>query len=247
MQLTVDADLQTRIQNSIATDTSVNYKRVSVVIMLASTGDVLASAVYPLPPIHNWDQLTMPIPDQNKLAGWLTTTDLGFTYATQPGSTAKVLTTMAAFNKLGLEAANVKFHVSEEERIRTKGIEPDETGIITLERAVAKSNNVYFIKLANQEHLQEDMATLYLKTGMFLHGVGGYFYSKPVRNTDQDEKWLNLWRNTEFNTKPPYDPNRIRRTRAKGISGMAWGQGALIATPGGGSPTWYPALLTMAR
>ncbi len=231
VQLTVDADLQTRIQNSIATDTSVNYKRVSVVIMLASTGDVLTSAVYPLPPIHNWDQLTMPIPDQNKLAGWLTTTDLGFTYATQPGSTAKVLTTMAAFNKLGLDAAKVKFHVSEEERIRTKGIEPDETGIITLERAVAKSNNVYFIKLANQEHLQEDMATLYLKTGMFLHGVGGYFYNKPVKNADQDEKWKQLWRNTEFNTKPPYDPNRIRRTRAKGISGMAWGQGALIATP----------------
>jgi len=231
VQLTVDADLQTSIQRSIAVDTSFNYKRISVVIMEPASGDVLASAVYPLPPVHNWDLLNMPIPEQNKLAQWVTTTDLGFTYATQPGSTAKVLTTMAAFNKLGLDAAKVTYHVDENERIRTKGIEPDETGEITLERAVAKSNNVYFIKLANQQHLQENMADLYLKTGMFLHGVGGYFYNKPAENTDQEEKWRTLWRNTEFNTKPRYDPNNIRRSRSMGISGMAWGQGGLIATP----------------
>jgi len=231
VQLTVDADLQTSIQKSIATDTSVNYKRVSVVVMEPATGDVLASAVYPLPPIHNWDLLNMPVPDQNKLSQWVTTSDLGFTYATQPGSTAKVLTTMAAFNKLGIDAAKVTFHVSENERIRTKGIEPDETGEITLERAVAKSNNVYFIKLANEKHLEENMADLYLKTGMFLHGVGGYFYNKPAENAGQEGKWRDLWRNTEFNTRPKYDPRNIHRTRAKGISGMAWGQGALIATP----------------
>ena len=231
VKLTVDADLQTKIQKSIATDTSLYDNRVSVVVMLPSTGDVLASAVYPLPPIHNWDLLTMPVNEQNKLSQWLTTSDLGFTYATQPGSAAKVLTTMASFNKLGLAAADKKFTVASWERIRTKGIEPDETGVITLERAVAKSNNVYFIKLANQEQLQEDMATLYLKTGMFLHGVGGYFYGKQPDNTTQEEKWREFWRKTEFNTKPRYDPNNIRRTRAKGISGMAWGQGELIATP----------------
>jgi cell division protein FtsI/penicillin-binding protein 2 len=118
-----------------------------------------------------------------------------------------------------------------EERIRTKGIEPDETGMITMERAIAKSNNVYFIKLANQQHLEEYMVNLYMKTGMFLHGVGGYYYNKPAENDAQEEKWRNLWRKTEFNTKPRYDPNNIHKTRAKGISGMAWGQGELIATP----------------
>lgn len=232
VQLTVDAALQTNIQKSIATDTSLQDSRVSVVVMESATGDVLASAQYPLPPIHNWDLLTMSIPDQNKLSQWVTTTDLGFTYATQPGSTAKVLTSMAAFNKLGADAANVIYHVSSEERIRTKGIEPDETGDITMEKAIVKSNNVYFIKLANQQHLEEDMATLYLKTGMFLHGVGGYYYSRQAdKDNEQEEKWRNLWRKTEFHTKPPYDPNNIHRTRAKGISGMAWGQGELIATP----------------
>jgi cell division protein FtsI/penicillin-binding protein 2 len=66
---------------------------------------------------------------------------------------------------------------------------------------------------------------------MFLHGVGGYYYNKPDENVKQEEKWRELWRKTEFNTKPRYNPNNIRRTRAKGISGMAWGQGELIASP----------------
>jgi cell division protein FtsW (lipid II flippase)/cell division protein FtsI/penicillin-binding protein 2 len=233
VQLSVDAQLQTSIEKSIASDTSLSNNRVSVVIMDSSNGDVLVSTQYPLPPVNNWDLLTMSIPDQNKLSQWVTTTDLGFTYATQPGSTAKVLTAMAAFNKLGADASKVVYHVSEAERVRTTGVEPDETGNITMERAIAHSNNVYFIKLANQQHLEEDMGTLYLKTGMFLNGVGGYFYDKKPNNTnaDQQEKWRELWRKTEFNTKPHYDPNNIHRTRAKGISGMAWGQGDLIATP----------------
>lgn len=231
VQLTVDAGLQTKIQQSIAKDTSLNDNRVSVVIMESSSGDVLASAVYPLPPIHDWEKLTMTPAEQNQLANWTTTSDLGFTHFTQPGSTAKLATAMASFNKLGMAAADKKFPVAAWERIRTKGLEPDETGIIDLESAVAKSNNVYFIKLANEAQLQEQMGDLYLKTGMFLHGVGGYYYNKPSENVKQEQKWKELWRKTEFNTKPKYDPNNIRRTRAKGISGMSWGQGELIATP----------------
>lgn len=74
------------------------------------------------------------------------------------------------------------------------------------------------------------MANLYLKTGMFLHGVGGYYYEKMSR-ADQEDSWRDLWRETEFNTRPRYNPGNIRRTRAKGISGMSWGQNELIATP----------------
>ncbi|SHE75004.1 FtsW/RodA/SpoVE family cell cycle protein [Pedobacter caeni] len=231
VKLAVDARLQTAIQQSIAKDDSLKKSRVSVVIMEDETGDVLSSAVYPLPEVKDWEMLTMTTAEQNRLSGWHTNADLGFTYATQPGSTAKVLTAMAAFNKLGLAAVNKTYSVSRAERIRTKGIEPDETGNINMEKALVKSNNVYFIKLANQEQLQEDMAALYLKTGMFLRGVGGYYYNKGANNEKQEEKWLNYWRKTEFNTKPKYDPERIRRTRAKGISGMAWGQGELIASP----------------
>ncbi|AMR33421.1 cell cycle protein [Mucilaginibacter sp. PAMC 26640] len=231
VQLTMDAGLQTSIQKSMETDTSLLDNRVSVVVMESNTGDVLASSVYPLPPVHDWENLTMSTAEQNQLSQWMTTTDLGFTYASQPGSTAKLITSLASFNKIGMAAANKKFPVADFERIRTKGLEPDETGLISLEQAVVKSNNVYFIKLANQEHLQEEMATLYMQTGMFLHGVGGYYFGRQKENAAQEEKWRALWRKTEFNTKPRYDPNNIRRTRAKGISGMSWGQGELIATP----------------
>jgi cell division protein FtsW (lipid II flippase) len=229
VRLSVDASLQTRIQRSIAADTSLLDNRVSVVVMEASSGDVLASAAYPLPEVHNWDQMILNSTEQNKLPGWITNADPGFTIATQPGSTAKLVTAMASFNKLGPEAINKKIPVHAYERIRTKGIEPDETGLITLERAIVKSNNVYFIKLANEEHLQEEMGSLYLKTGMFLHGVGGYYYNRKPLNQAQEEKWFDLWRKTEFNSR--YNPNNIYKYRATGISGMAWGQGELIATP----------------
>ncbi len=231
VQLSLDAGLQTRIQKSLALDDSLKKSRVSVVIMDDSTGDVLASALYPLPPVQDRDRLTMTVSEQNKLSGFMTTSDLGFTYATQPGSTAKLLTALAAFNKLGLLAAETSFLVRPNELIRTRGPEPDEAGQISMERAIVKSNNVYFIKLANEKKLQEEMATLYLRTGMFLRGVGGYFYEK--RNTDagQEEKWRDLWRRTEFKTIFNYNPDNIRKTRARGLSGMAWGQGELIATP----------------
>jgi cell division protein FtsI/penicillin-binding protein 2 len=75
------------------------------------------------------------------------------------------------------------------------------------------------------------MATVYLQTGMFLRGVGGYFYEKYAPDSEQEEKWRTLWRATEFASLRSYNTNDIRRTRGRGISGMAWGQGELIATP----------------
>ncbi|MET1056090.1 MAG: FtsW/RodA/SpoVE family cell cycle protein [Pedobacter sp.] len=229
VKLSVDADLQTHLQQALAADPAVKQNRVSVVVMTSNTGDVLASAVYPLPPVKNWEQLTMSRTDQNKLAGWTTTADLGFTVATQPGSTAKLLTAMAAFNKLGGKAAQQTYLVKANERIRSGGPEPDETGNIDMERAIVKSNNVYFIKLANEQHLAEPMGELYLKTGMFLHGAGGYYYGRKQADADQENRWFDLWRRTEF--KSAYNPQNIYRNRATGVSGMAWGQGELIATP----------------
>lgn len=231
VHLTMDARLQTTIQQSIAMDDSLKNKRVSVVIMEDSTGDVLASSMYPLPPIKNWEMLTLTTREQNNLNYWVTLKDLGFTYATQPGSTAKILTALAAFNKLGEAASRRTFLVRSWERIRTRGLEPDETGYITMERAVVKSNNVYFIKIANEELLQEEMGNLYMQTGMFLRGVGGYLYESQLNNSYQQDKWRTLWRNTEFKSVRGYNKNDIRRTRGRGVSGMAWGQGELIATP----------------
>lgn len=231
VQLTIDASLQTHLQQAIQADDSVNKKRVSVVVMEDNTGDVLASAVFPLPELNNWDKLTLSENELNKLPGWNVNSDLGFTHATQPGSTAKLITALSAFNKLGDAAADKFIEIHPWELIRTKGFEPDEAGNINIERAIIKSNNSFFIKIANQEQLQEQMGAIYLKTGLFLHGVGGYFYQNDEANYDQQQRWLNFWRRTEFKSIKKYDPGNIKRTRAKGVSGMAWGQGELIATP----------------
>lgn len=229
VKLTVDAALQTQLQLALKTNPALQHSRTSVVVMSSATGDVLASAMYPLPPVKNWEEITMSTTDQNKLAGWTSTADPGFTVATQPGSTAKLLTAMAAFNKLGLAAAQQTYLVRADERIRTAGPEPDETGNIDMERAIVKSNNVYFIKLANQQHLQMQMGELYLKTGMFLHGAGGYYYGRQILDEDKKQRWFELWKRTEFSSA--YDAAHIYKNRATGISGMAWGQGELIATP----------------
>jgi cell division protein FtsI/penicillin-binding protein 2 len=66
---------------------------------------------------------------------------------------------------------------------------------------------------------------------MFLHGVGGYYYDMNPRNQQQEEKWRTFWRKTEFSSLKSYNKNDIRKTRGRGVSGMAWGQGELIATP----------------
>jgi cell division protein FtsW (lipid II flippase) len=229
--LTIDAALQTKIELALQGDDSVNRKEVSVVVMKDNTGDVLASACWPLPPLNDWEKLTLPQNALNKLPGWNVNTDIGFTHATQPGSTAKLVTAMAAFNKLGVAAAKKTIRVYPKDLIRVNGPEPDEAGLINMEKGIVKSNNSFFIRLANEDQLQEQMVNLYMQSGMFLGGVGGYYFENDHNNTAQQEKWRKFWRETQFKSLKRYDPNNIRRTRAIGISGMAWGQGELVATP----------------
>ncbi|MEI6949248.1 FtsW/RodA/SpoVE family cell cycle protein [Paraflavisolibacter sp. H34] len=231
VQLSLDARLQTGIQQSLATDDSLAGKRISVVVLEDRTGDVLASAAYPLPPVTDWETMNLGLVQEARLPYWINNNDPGFTQASQPGSTAKLVTALAAFNKLGAAAARKTIVVRPGDLIRVSGDEPDETGPVTLERAIVKSNNPFFIRLANEERLQEEMATLYLQTGMFLRGLGGYFYEQEANNLEQQNKWREYWRKTEFRSLASYNPNDIRATRGRGISGMAWGQGELVATP----------------
>ncbi|MDB5250958.1 MAG: cell cycle protein [Flaviaesturariibacter sp.] len=231
VQLTIDASLQTALQTEMGRHDSLQDNRVSIVVMEDLTGDVLASAAWPLPPVNDWERLTMTTREQTRYPGWLSLGDLGFTYATQPGSTAKIATALAAFNKLGMAAAQKTITIRPQDLIRIKSAEPDEAGQINMERAIVKSNNSYFIKLANEERLQEEMGSVYIQTGMFLHGVGGYTYEGGPFNGPQEESWRKLWRSTDFRSVNRYNPNDIRRTRGAGVSGMAWGQGELIATP----------------
>ena len=231
VQMTVDATLQTRLNTSLQNLDSLKNSRISVVVMDASNGDVLASAAYPLPALDEPEKMLLTASEQSRLPFWITTSDIGFTHATQPGSTAKIITALAAFNKLGLAAAKKNIVVRPGDLIRTRGYEPDEAGVINIERGIVRSNNPFFIRLANEAQLEEQMALLYMQTGMFLRGVGGYYFEGNLSNTVQQDKWMDFWRETEFKSRKSYNPNNIVRTRGRGISGMAWGQGELIASP----------------
>ncbi|HEV8084691.1 MAG TPA: FtsW/RodA/SpoVE family cell cycle protein [Chitinophagaceae bacterium] len=57
--LAMDAALQTKIEQAIRDDDSVNRKRISVVVMEDNTGDVIASACWPLPPVNDWERLSL--------------------------------------------------------------------------------------------------------------------------------------------------------------------------------------------
>ncbi|WP_121357161.1 FtsW/RodA/SpoVE family cell cycle protein [Flavisolibacter nicotianae] len=231
VQLTMDAGLQTQLQQSLQTLDTLKNSRISVVVMEDNTGDVLASAMYPAPPVNDPERMSLTNAELNRLPYLLSTRDIGFTYASQPGSTAKLITASAAFNKLGLAAATKTILVRPGDLIRTRSEEPDETGNINIERGIVKSNNPFFIRLANEFRLEEEMGDIYLKAGLFLRGVGGYYYDGNMNNPEQWERWKSIWRKTEFTSIRSYNPNDIHRTRGRGISGMAWGQGELIATP----------------
>jgi cell division protein FtsW (lipid II flippase)/membrane peptidoglycan carboxypeptidase len=226
--MSVDASLQTRLNTALMSQTVAPGSRISIVVMDASNGDVLASAMNPLPALDNPEQMLLTPAEQSHLPYWVTNTDLGFTLATQPGSTAKLITALSAFNKLGMAATHVVKVVRPGDLIRRGGYEPDEAGPITIEAGIVHSNNPFFIRLANEEHLQDEMTEIYMKCGLFLRGLGGYYYGSSPDDA-QRSRWLETWRNTEF--KIPYNPNNIWSGRARGISGMAWGQGELVATP----------------
>ncbi|RYY40463.1 MAG: cell cycle protein [Chitinophagaceae bacterium] len=230
-QLSIDAGLQAALQRGMALDDSLRDNRVSIVVLNDAGGDVLASANWPLPPTEDWDLLTMTSREAARQPGWLTLRDLGFTHATQPGSTAKLATALAGLNKYGAALAEKKILVRPQDLVRIRSAEPDEAGWIDMQRAIVKSNNAYFIRLANEQRLEEEMANLYLQNGLFWRGVGGYFYERPPNNGAREETWRSLWRRTEFRSISRYNVSDPRKTRAVGVSGAAWGQGELTATP----------------
>ena len=109
VRLTVDAALQTELQDSIH-NSRFQDKRISVVVMDAASGEVLASALNPLPNLQSPELLSLPEREKNQLSVPVTDRDLGMTYATAPGSTIKILTAMAGFNKLGMPATEVRYN-----------------------------------------------------------------------------------------------------------------------------------------
>ncbi|CAN5545472.1 hypothetical protein BH09BAC4_BH09BAC4_15670 [soil metagenome] len=231
LHISVNADLQVAIQNALATS-DYRDKRISVVVLDAGSGDVLASAMHPLPNLQTPDAMLLADRDRQKLPYLVTERDLGMTYPTAPGSTAKILTAMAAFNKLGSSASDVSYRISCEEIIRrgTRESEPCNESV-DMRKAIVRSSNVYFIRTANDNKLDNELADLYLATGMNIDFVGGYSFS-DTRTAKEKEQIEQHWRDSSFVVRRNlYNSLQYPRRYRSEFSGLAWGQGQLTSTP----------------
>ena len=204
LHLTVDAELQTDLQNRIANHvesyySSNNLLRISVVVLDAQNGDLLASANYPLPDYdrlikeeklaHDSGKPYAIFNDYRKDKTWHTYTDrdLGTTYPTPPGSTAKVMSAMGGFRKLGASAQNEEYYVSYDNIIERDPDEPH-NHLVTMQEAIVKSSNCYFINLVNDKDLYNSLKPIYSSIGISIGGITPYVFTKK-----SDTTWKNAY------------------------------------------------------
>lgn len=238
IHLSIDAALQKEIQDSLRIS---NFKndRIAVVVLDAATGDLLASALNPLPNLQMPDLMLLPDRERNKLPKPVTDRDLGMTYATAPGSTAKILTGMAAFNKMGVDAAKVKYRdIYRNEIFRDNPTEQEpfipKVKYVDMREAIINSSNIFFIRMANENSLEDQLAALYQATGMNIGQRGGYDYA-PSLNKEKASEDLAYWQKDVLNhDRRAYNNPRLQGTKNRyrsPFSGLAWGQSTLTATP----------------
>lgn len=231
VRLSVNAELQVALQKALDTSAYRSH-RLSVVVLDAASGDVLASAMHPLPNLKTPESMLLSDRERLQLPYLVTERDLGMTYATAPGSTIKILTATAAFNKRGPTASAVSYPISCPEIIRRGARESEPCNEpVDMRKAIVRSSNVYFIRLANDNQLDNELADLYLATGMNVDLIGGYAYSDT--HTDAERRQIRRhWRDSSFVVRRRlYQSDRYPRRYRSEFSGLAWGQGQLTATP----------------
>jgi len=234
----VDAALQVELQDSLRSS-AFNNKRISVVVLDAASGDILASALNPLPNLQSPELMSLPDRERNQLDMPVTERDLGMTYATAPGSTAKIVTAMAGFNKMGMAATEVKYtDIFRPEIFRDNRNEQEpfipKVPFVDIHEAIVNSSNIFFIRLANENNLEDPMAALYQATGMRLNQRGGYDYTYLPDRLKQAAD-LAAWKTGPLNGdhrgyNNPDNYGKTKRYRSD-FSGLAWGQSVLTATP----------------
>ena len=263
LYLTVDARLQTLmqdrmdsyvsgLQDRVASSLKYHYGRMkgreipsqkvraSVVVLDVDSGDLLTSAVYPLPDqdtIRNFLNLRMDYlryerePSSRPFAD----RDLGLTFQTQPGSTAKVISSIAAFMGMGDEAATKPYTFS-----TAQGVGHDHGGTWTMESGLVHSVNAYFINLVNDNDLYPQLDSVYTLVGNRIGddrtGISqkSYFFTPnefaPVQR-DRFHDIVDIVRERAVPLYRRYVETKSQRKMNYGDWGWAWGQGTLDASP----------------
>lgn len=243
LHLTIDAKLQKNIQNKLAllaaeidSEDSM-YIRASAVVLNAKTGELLCSANYPLPDQKN---LTDYKERPNQAAH--TERDLGLTFSTPPGSSAKIMSAMAAFKNMGLDAEKYTCDIKLGEKIF--GSEPTMPNPMNMDVAFVKSSNCYFINIVHKNKLYNDLKPIYLSAGIGVKGVNSYIFRYPDNSTVyehvvdslaqegyrkygwyMDKRGKYIGKNK--NGQPMYDYRKMYWHQCA----MTWGQGDMTASP----------------
>lgn len=244
IQLTIDAGLQTELQQQIAEHVKnkhshLNKLRVSVVILDGKNGDLLTSALYPLP---NYDTLRVnndsydDINNRNKSWKAYTDMDLGLVYPTSPGSTAKVVTGLAGYRKEGNGIETAKYYIDPNEKI----FESEPAGWVDINKAYKESSNCYFVNLLNDRDLFADLAYVYSTLGVTINGNKSYTFNYHEPTTE----WLSYVTSVRDRSINKYESYKEsgRKEKMNNKTGKpdewswSWGQNGMDATP-----------LTMAR
>ena len=268
LYLTLDAklqkDMQEAINNYVEKTTGLkdnNLLRVSVVVLDAQNGDLLTSANYPLP-----DQARLRAEEDNARAmgkkyaqwsdnyqekGWKTYTDrdLGLTYQTMPGSTAKVMSAMAGLNKLGVDRVKkeaifpvYRYEVIDINLETKKSLEPplgfNTKAMVSMKEAIVVSSNCYFINLVNHYDCYNELAKIYSAVGISLNGEKTY-----TLHYEPSDVLNGIITQTQLKAVPSYKNYIAKREAGKFIMNRdwktmrrdewmwAWGQGTLDASP----------------
>lgn len=247
IQLTIDAELQTVlskgeesfVQRQKRTGITNDRTRVITVIIDAVNGDLLTSAMYPLPDQTILKELA--ITNTTIYRDWTTgfKAYVGMDLALvpfEPGSTSKLYTAGAGFLRFSTELAGPDYNqmVFNDEIVDISLGEP--TGVITLKQAIVKSSNIYFIKLLNkygEKGLYPELGKLFYATGVgFGKAIPYVLYPDQVITSEQS--YRTQVENFGMKAADKYSRYEASGTRHRLIDSEyqpAWGQGEVSMTP----------------
>lgn len=240
LHLTVDAALQKDMQERIAgyvneSALKDNYLlRISVVVLDAENGDLLTSANYPLPDLNvlreEENNGHHGYSDNLKNKPWkaYTDRDLGLSYQTMPGSTAKVLSAIAGFQKLGSSASDKQYFITEDDIIE-KGRASEPHGYyVTMREAIVKSSNCYFIHLVNENDLYWALDSIYESVGISIGNVTPYYLKYTPMQKGTINKYREKIRQNQSKAIAKYVrlvEDNVHKCMNAGEWRWAWGQG----------------------
>lgn len=252
IQLTVDAQLQTDIQNRLALHVSrdnnlreKNNLRISVVILDAHNGDLLTSACHPLPDYQRLlNEGGETYKDFNHSKEWkaYTDMDLGLMFNTVPGSTAKVMSSIAGLNALGAQKIDsVRFMNYTSEQVGSE-YNRNKNRYIGMNDAIAYSSNNYFIKLVNEYDLYDELCEVYGTVGA---RIGHTYENEKPQRTIYSQTYGLLYEDYDdtnreeiyqAHTKGAVEKYNSVKKEHKTLNKhsawyWAWGQGTLDASP----------------